>query len=561
MLSLMWQATPDSWVMWVVLTVVAVFFVGFWIYASRYAKVAPNAVMVISGGRGQRVGRGGDRVRFRIIKGGGTFVLPIFERVDFLSLELMTIDVRTPEVYTQQGVPIIVDGVAQIKIRSDDVSIATAVEQFLSKDQKTIAGIAQQTLEGHLRAILGTMTIEEIYKNRDAFATRVQEVAAGDMANMGLGIISFTIRDVRDSQGYLEALGRGRIAEVKRDATIAESEATRDATIKAAQFRQEGETAKFEAETRIASANRDYEIEVASYNKDVNTQKAESDLAYELQKNKSMLAVREGQVNVEIVEKNRRIELENLEIQRKQRELEATVQRPADAKKYEIERVAEAERFRLENIAEGQSKSTRMTGLAAAEVTQATGAAEAEASRARGLAEAEVIKQKGLAEAAGQLSKAEAWQQYNEAAIAQLLIEKLPEIARAIAEPLTRIDKVTIVSTGQGQGTGASKLTQDIGQVMAELPPLVHALSGIDLNALMQRLPELATRMDRDAGGAQVINAPVASAPQTDRPGRIVNAMGAQGNRQGGKPAQAPANPTSAAPTAESPGKNGSGES
>ena len=479
-----------------------------WIYASRYAKVAPNAVMVISGGRGQRVGRGGERVRFRIIKGGGTFVLPIFERVDFLSLELMTIDVRTPEVYTQQGVPIIVDGVAQIKIRSDDVAIATAVEQFLSKDQKTIAGIAQQTLEGHLRAILGTMTIEEIYKNRDAFAQRVQEVAAGDMANMGLGIISFTIRDVRDSQGYLEALGRGRIAEVKRDATIAESEATRDATIKAAQFRQEGETAKFEAEARIASANRDYEIQVASYNKDVNTQKAESDLAYELQKNKSMLAVREGQVNVEIVEKNKRIELENLEIQRKQRELEATVQRPADAKKYEIERVAEAERFRLENIAEGQSRSAKLTGLAQAEITSATGAAEAGATKARGLAEAdvtrqkglaeaEVVKQKGLAEAAGSLEKAHAWQEYNEAAIAQLLIEKLPEIARAIAEPLTRIDKVTIVSTGQGQGTGASKLTQDIGQVMAELPPVVKALSGLDLNALMARLPEIAGRMEQ----------------------------------------------------------------
>lgn len=487
------------------------------IYASRYAKVAPNAVMVISGGMGQRLGRG-ERVRFRIIKGGGTFVWPIFERVDFLSLELMTIDVRTPEVYTQQGVPIIVDGVAQIKIRSDDIAIATAVEQFLSKDVKTIASIAQQTLEGHLRAILGTMTIEEIYKNRDAFAQKVQEVAAGDMANMGLGIISFTIRDVRDSQGYLEALGRGRIAEVKRDATIAEAEATRDATIKAAQFRQEGEQAKFEAETKIASANKDYEIEVAGYTKSVNTQKAESDLAYELQKNKSLLAVREGQVNVEIVEKNKRIELENLEIQRKQRELEATVQRPADAKKYEIERVAEAERFRLENVAEGQSRSTRMTGLAAAEVTSATGLAEAEATKAKGLAEAEVarqkglaeaeiVKQKGLSEAEGQFEKAKAWQQYNEAAIAQLLIEKLPDIARAIAEPLSKIDKVTIVSTGQGQGTGASKLTQDIGQVMAELPPVVKALSGLDLNALMARLPDIASNLSGSSSASNVVEA------------------------------------------------------
>jgi flotillin len=527
-----------SFVLTMVGSIVGVLLVILWIYASRYAKVPPNSVMVISGGRGQRLGTTREKIGFKIVRGGGSFVLPIFERVDYLSLELMTIDVRTPEVYTQQGVPIIVDGVAQIKIRSDDVSIATAVEQFLSKDQKTIASIAQQTLEGHLRAILGTMTIEEIYKNRDAFAQRVQEVAAGDMANMGLGIISFTIRDVRDSQGYLEALGKGRIAEVKRDAAIAEAEAQRDATIKAAQFRQEGETAKFEAETKIAASNRDYEIQVANYSKDVNTQKAESDLAYELQKNKSLRAVREGQVDVEIVEKNKRIELENLEIQRKQRELEATVQRPADAKKYEIERVAEAERFRLENVAEGQSKSTRMTGLAQAEVTQATGVAEAEATKAKGLAEAEVVKQKGLSEAAGQIEKAKAWQQYNEAAIAQLLIEKLPEIARAIAEPLTRIDKVTIVSTGQGQGTGASKITQDIGQVMAELPPVVKALSGLDLNALMARLPEIASRMEGEGAAAS-------AAPSTAAPAR---------------PAPAPAAPASKEVPVQGTVKNGGGE-
>jgi flotillin len=520
-------------------SIVGVLLIILWIYASRYAKVPPNSVMVISGGRGQRLGGTRERIGFKIVRGGGAFVLPIFERVDYLSLELMTIDVRTPEVYTQQGVPIIVDGVAQIKIRSDDVSIATAVEQFLSKDQKTIASIAQQTLEGHLRAILGTMTIEEIYKNRDAFAQRVQEVAAGDMANMGLGIISFTIRDVRDSQGYLEALGKGRIAEVKRDAAIAEAEASRDAAIKSAQFRQEGETAKFEAETKIAASNRDYEIQVANYTKDVNTQKAESDLAYELQKNKSLRAVREGQVDVEIVEKNKRIELENLEIQRKQRELEATVQRPADAKKYEIERVAEAERFRLENVAEGQARSQRLTGLAQAEVTTATGTAEAEATKARGLAEAEVVrqkglseaevvKQKGLSEAAGQIEKAKAWQQYNEAAIAQLLIEKLPEIARAIAEPLARIDKVTIVSTGQGQGTGASKITQDIGQVMAELPPVVKALSGLDLNALMARLPDIASRMDQPgSNGAPSAGGSVASTePAPAEAGKVIPAQG-----------------------------------
>jgi flotillin len=492
---------PSAGVITVIVLAVVVIFIIISIWASRYTKVPPNAVMVITGGRGQTIRRAdGSRSRlgFRIIKGGGTFVWPVIERVDKLSLELMTIEVKTPEVYTSEGVPVIVDGVAQIKIKSDDISIATAVEQFLSKGSKEISRIALQTLEGHMRAIMGTMTVEEIYKNRDAFAQRVQEFASTDLANMGLAIISFTIRDVRDNEGYLDALGMKRTAEVKRDGAIGEAAAQRDATIKSAQYRQEGETAKFEAETLIAESNRDYEKQVANYTRDVNTQKAEADLAYDLQKNISLKQVRAQEVDVEIVEKQKRIELKELEIVRTQKELEATVQRPADAQKYEVERLAEAERFRLENVAEGESRSNKLTGFAQAEVVQAQGEAEASAEKAKGLAEAEVIKQQGLAEAVGSLEKARAWQEYNEAAIAQLLIEKLPEIARAIAEPMARIEKITIVGTGDGQGTGAAKITQDIGRVLAELPPVVEALSGVDLRELIQRLPDIAQGIGKD---------------------------------------------------------------
>ncbi|MCH7471534.1 flotillin family protein [bacterium] len=488
----------------IIIAVVAVFFVIIIIWANRYTKVPPNTVMVISGGFGQTIIRSDGTRRklgFRIIKGGGTFVWPVIERVDMLSLELMTIDVKTPEVYTLEGVPVIVDGVAQIKIKSDDVSIATAVEQFLSKGNIEIANIAQQTLEGHLRAILGTLTVEEIYKNRDVFAQNVQEVAATDLANMGLNIISFTIRDVRDTEGYLDALGKKRTAEVKRDATIGEAEAQRDATIKSAHYRQEGETAKYEAETKIAESNRDYEMQVADYTKDVNTQKAQADLAYDLQKNTTLRQVREQEVEVEIVEKHKRIELQQLEIMRKEKELDATVQRPADAKKYEVQRLAEAERFRLENIAEGQASSKKLTGFAAAEVVQAEGSAEGEAIKAKGLAEAEVVRQKGLSEAAGSLEKAHAWQEYNEAAIAQLLIERLPEIARAISEPMSRIERIVIVGGNSGTGTGASKITQDIGQVLAELPPVVKALSGLDLQELIDKLPKIAAGLNKSKDG------------------------------------------------------------
>ena len=230
--------------------VMLVFFVFLGIWASRYTKVGPNQVLVISG-RKHRITESDGTARdvgFRVVKGGGVFVWPVFEKVDILSLELLTIDVQTPEVYTSKGVPVKVDGVAQVKVKGDDISIATAAEQFLSKGVDDIKNIATQTLEGHLRAILGTMTVEDIYQNRDQFASKVQEVAAGDMANMGLQIVSFTIRDIRDTQGYLDALGKPRIAQVKRDAIIAQAEADRDSQIRSAQAKQAGQEAQFAAD-------------------------------------------------------------------------------------------------------------------------------------------------------------------------------------------------------------------------------------------------------------------------------------------------------------------------
>ena len=269
--------------------IVLVLFLLLAIWANRYMKVGPNQVLVVSGRKHRVVDPDGTLrdVGFKIKKGGGVFVLPVFEKVDVLSLELLTIDVQTPEVYTSKGVPVRVDGVAQIKVKGDDVSIRTAAEQFLSKATEDIKNIAMQTLEGHLRAILGTMTVEDIYQNRDAFASKVQEVAAGDMANMGLGIVSFTIRDIRDGQGYLEALGKPRIAQVKRDAVIAQAEADRDAMIRSAQATQAGQEAKFAADTKIAESQRDYQSNVAQYQAAVNQKKAEADLAYDLQKYKT----------------------------------------------------------------------------------------------------------------------------------------------------------------------------------------------------------------------------------------------------------------------------------
>jgi flotillin len=471
-----------------VVIVIVVFLLLYMVF-SRYTKVGPNQVLVVSGIKHRE--QDGTRVGFRIVKGGGTFVWPIFEKVDILSLELLTIDVQTPEVYTSKGVPVKVDGVAQIKVKGDDVSIRTAAEQFLSKGVDDIKNIATQTLEGHLRAILGTMTVEEIYQNRDAFAQKVQEVAAGDMGNMGLGIVSFTIRDIRDAQGYLDALGKPRIAQVKRDAIIAQAEADRDSQIRSAQAKQAGQEAQFVADTKIAEAQRDYQSNVAQYQATVNQQKAQADLAYDLQKFKTGQLVKAEEVQVQIIEKQKQIELQQQEIQRKQRELEANVQKPADAERYKVETLANAKKFQLETEAAGAASATKATGFAGADVVKATGLAEADANKARGLAQ-------GKATAEAMRVKAESFKQYNEAAVIEMIVRVLPEVAGKISEPLSKMEKMVIINSGNGPGGGASKLTSDVTTIISQLPPVLESLTGVKFEKLLEQVPALKKAMSKD---------------------------------------------------------------
>jgi flotillin len=491
----------DTTIIVVSIVIVFILFMLFYMVLSRYTKVGPNQVLVVSGIKHKA--EDGTKVGFRIVKGGGTFVWPIFEKVDILSLELMTIDVQTPEVYTSKGVPVKVDGVAQVKVKGDDISIRTASEQFLGKPVDEIRNIATQTLEGHLRAILGTMTVEEIYQNRDAFASKVQEVAAGDTANMGLTIVSFTIRDIRDSQGYLDALGKPRIAQVKRDAQIAQAEADRDATIRSAQANQAGQEAKFQADSKIAEAQRDYQSNVAQYQAAVNQKKAESDLAYDLQKFKTGQLVKAEEVQVSIIEKQKQIELQQQEILRRQRELEATVQKPADAERYRVETLANAKKFQLETEAAGSASATKANGFANADVSKASGIAEAEANKARGLAQAAVIEAQGKATAEAMRVKAESFKQYNEAAVIEMIVRVLPEVAGKISEPLSKTEKMVIINSGNGPGGGASKVTGDITTIMSQLPPVLESLTGVKFEKLLEQVPALRKAMDKDEKGDQ----------------------------------------------------------
>jgi len=460
----------------IVLVVVLFLFIS--VFVSRYVKVGPDEALIVSG-RKKRLPNG-EVVGFRIVKGGATFVIPVLEVAKTISLRIMPLDVNS-SAYTSQGVQVSVDGVAQVKIDSSEEAIATAAEQFLSLKEDEIRRIATQTLEGHLRSIVGNLTVEEINQNRDAFAQKVQELAASDLANMGLKIISFTIREISDKNGYLESLGKAQIARVQRDAVIGQAEAKRDADIKSAEAMQEGQIAKYLAETRIAESNRDKEIKIAEYQASINERKAEADLSYDKKKYIIQQDIEKEAMQVEIVKKQKEIELNEQEVLRKEKELDAMVRKPAEAEKFRTEIQAEADRIRRLKEAEAVSYSIKAESLAKAEAKKAEGLAQAEVIKASGLAEAEIIKAKGEAEAAAMMKKAEAYKMFNDAAMAQMIIEKLPEIAASIAQPLAKTEKIIMIGD-----SGASKITKDITNIIAQLPETVKGITGIDLTNIIK---------------------------------------------------------------------------
>ena len=446
---------------------VVVIFIMISVFVGRYVKVGPDEALIVSG-RKKKLSTG-QVVGFRIVRGGATFVWPILEISKTISLRIMPLDVNS-SAYTSQGVQVTVDGIAQVKIDSSQEAIATAAEQFLSHKEEEIKRIATQTLEGHLRSIVGNLTVEEINQNRDAFAQKVQELAAGDLANMGLKIISFTIREIADKNGYLESLGKAQIARLQRDAVIGQAEAKRDADIRSAEAMQAGQTAKFLAETKVAEANRDKEMKVADYQAAINERKAEADLSYDKKKYVIQQEVESEAMQVEIVKKQKGIELQEQEALRKEKELDAMVRKPAEAERFKTEISAEADRVKRSKEAEAQSYTIKAEGLA-----------KAEAIKAAGLAEAEIIKAKGEAEAAALSKKAEAYKQFNDAAMAQMVIEKLPEIAGAIAQPLSKTEKIVMIGD-----SGASKITKDITNILAQLPETVKGLTGVDITNIIK---------------------------------------------------------------------------
>lgn len=446
----------------IVLTILGVIFLLILAILTMWRKVSQDKALVVTG------------LKKRVISGGGGFVIPLLEKTDQISLENMKIEVRTDGALTEQGVDITADGVAVIKVKSDKESILASVEQFnTGREKETIIVIkdtAKDVLEGKLREIISKMTMEEIYKDREKFASQVQEVAALDLAEMGLEIKAFTIRDISDKNGYLEALGKKRISEVKRDALIAEAEANKETKIQTAEANRLGQAAFIISETQIAESTKDKELKVQLYRKEQETEKAKADLAYEIEASKVQQEVEREKMQVQIVIKQKEIELAEQEAIRKEKELEATVMKLADADQYSRGKQADADRYK-----EVQNS------MAEAEGIKLKGNAMAEARRAEGMAEVEIIREKGKAEAEAMMKKAEAYKQYNDAAVSQMIIEKLPELARAIAEPLSRTEKIVILDGGSGEGKGAAKVSGYVTDILATLPETVNALTGINL--------------------------------------------------------------------------------
>ena len=452
--------------------IVAVIILMVIMISTMWKRVPQDKALVITG------------LKKRVISGGGGFVVPLLERSDKISLENMKIEVRTNGARTEQGVDIRADGVAVIKVKSDKESILSATEQFnTGKEGQTIEVIkdtSKDVLEGKLREIISKMTVEEIYKDREKFASQVQEVAAVALAGMGLELKAFTIRDISDKNGYLEALGIPRIAEVKKNAAIAQAEAQKETQIKTSESERMGAEAKIVADTQIAEANKEKELKVQAFREEQETAKAKADLAYEIEKNRVAKEVTETAMLVEITKKEKESEIQSQEAIRRERELLATVNKQADAEQYKAQKLADAEKYKAEKQADAKKYSELQEAEATSMAIKVKAQAEAEAIRIKGEAEAASIRAKGEAEAETMQKKAEAYKMYNEAAVAQMIIEKLPEIANAVAQPLTKTDKIVIVDNGSDGSGGAAKVTGYVTDIVSQLPETVEALTGIN---------------------------------------------------------------------------------
>jgi flotillin len=481
----------------VVIVVVAVVFIAIAIAASRYKKVPPNMAMVVYGRRQRGAGGRG----YRVISGGAKVIIPVLESVEWLRLDVRTLDLVVPDIVTdvaRSGAKINIKAVAQVKVSSDEATLNTAAENLLGKSEQQVDEIALKTLEGHVRGVCATLTVEEVNSDRDAIASKILGMAGNDLKNMGIDIRSFVIKEIEDAQGYLDALGVRRTEEVKRDARMGKAGANREATISEAQAAQQAEKANAEAEANVAQYHRDRDIIKQQSETQVEFERANKEIAFQLQTAKRQQELIVEQRKVDIRAKEQEVLVQKQEVLRREQEQVAAqvvpaktqadaVAATAEGEKRKLILTAEGEKERAILVAEGERERLARTAAGEAERIRQEGTAEADVIRLKGEAEAYSIKARGLAEAEAMRAKAQAWEQYGRAAVTQLIVEKLPEIVANAAKSLETTQKLIIMGE-----RGPSQLVGSVVDIAATAPALVKALTGMDLSELAGKLKEIA---------------------------------------------------------------------
>ena len=462
-------------------------------YAARYKKVPPDAAMVVYG---RAFGGKGYDVR----RGGGKFIYPIVESYRFLPLGIRTLDVVVNEIVTdvtRSGARVNIKAVAQVRISDDPDVLRTAAGQLLHKSDQEINEIALKTLEGHVRGVCATLTIEQINSDRDIIASKILTMAGEDLKNMGIEIRSFVIKEIEDEHGYLEALGVKKTEEVKRDARMGKANANREATIAEAQAAQQAEKANAEAEAQVALYHKERDITRQKAEADVEVERANREIAFGLQtarRNQELIVEKK---KIDIRSKEQEVLVQVQEVKRREQEQIAAMVVPAkaqadaiaataDGEKRRLVITAEGEKERAILVAEGEKERLSRVAHGEAERIRQEGTAEADIIRLKGEAEAYAIRARGLAEAEAMTKKAEAWEMYGKAAITQLIVEKLPEIVANAARPLENTEKLIIMGE-----RGPANLVGSVVEIAAQGPALVKALTGMDISDLAGKLKDI----------------------------------------------------------------------
>lgn len=452
----------------IIIGVVVILFVVF-ILAS-YIKAPTDRALIVSGLRKNP----------KFVIGKSALRIPFLQRVDKLELKMISVDVKTKEsVPTNEYINVNIDSAVKIKVGSSKEMLEKAASNFLNKNEDYIRNSVGDVLEGNVREIIGQMRLEDIVQDRKMFAEKVQENAAPDMARMGLEIVSFNVQNVTDEGNVIENLGIDRVVSISKSAQISRAESERDIAVAKANATKQANDARIEAETAIAERNNELEIKKQELKRAADVKKAEADAAYEIQQQEQRKTIEITTADANIAKQEKEIELREKEIAVKEKTLDADIRKQAEAEKYATQQKADAQLYQRQK--EAEAKQFEIQKQAEAKKAQA----EAESIKAKGLADAESIKARGLAEAEAMEKKAEAMAKYGKAAMTEMIIKVLPQMAEAIAKPLESIDKVTIIDGGSGEN-GVGTFSGNVPSVLAKTIESIKETTGFDLTEVMK---------------------------------------------------------------------------